>query len=65
MSLVTIAVVVAGLWLGNILSFVGLQSPLSCFNKAKVEVVETPVAAVENADAAVVDTPAPAETNAE
>ena len=65
LSLVTIAVVVAGLWLGNILSFVGLQSPLSCFNKAKVEVVETPVAAVENADAAVVDTPAPAETNAE
>ena len=65
LSLVTIAVVVAGLWLGNILSFVGLQSPLSCFNKAKVEVVETPVAAVENADAAVVDTPAPTETNAE
>ena len=65
LSLVTIAVVVAGLWLGNILSFVGLQSPLSCFNKAKVEVVETPELAVENADAAVADAPAPAETNAE
>ena len=65
LSLATIAVVVAGLWLGNILSFVGLQSPLSCFNKAEVEVVETPEAAVENADAAVADAPAPAETNAE
>ena len=65
LSLATIAVVVAGLWLGNILSFVGLQSPLSCFNKAKVEVLETPETTVENADAAVVDVPAPAETNAE
>jgi hypothetical protein len=65
LSLVTIAVVVAGLWLGNILSFVGLQSPLSCFNKAKVEVFETPELAVENVDAAVADAPAPAETNAE
>ena len=43
-SLAVIAVVVAGLWLGNILSCVGLQSPLSCFNKEKVAVVETPEA---------------------
>lgn len=40
LSLLTIAVVVAGLWLGNVLSGLGWRSPLSCFNKAKTEVVE-------------------------
>ena len=58
LSLATVAVVVAGLWLGNILAFVGLQSPLSCFNKAEVEVVEAPAPAVDNADAAVAEEPA-------
>ncbi len=46
-SLSVIAVVVVGLWLGNILAFVGLQSPLSCFSKEKVENVEAPQTAVE------------------
>ena len=41
-SLVLVAVVVAGLWLGNVLSRVGYPSPLSFFNKEAVEVVDTP-----------------------
>ena len=40
MSLVTIIVVLAGLWLGNIFAFMGVLSPLSFFNKEQVEVVE-------------------------
>ena len=32
--------VAAGLWLGNLLAGVGLKSPLSCFNKEKVETVD-------------------------
>lgn len=60
-SLLTIAVVAVGLWLGNLLSVLGWHSPLSYFNKAQVEVVEeAPV--VEGADAAVVE---PAAENAE
>ena len=39
-SLSVIAVVVAGLWLGNVLSSVGYPSPLSRFNKENVETVE-------------------------
>ena len=39
-SLLVVAVVVAGLWLGNVLSRVGCPSPLPFFNK---EVVEAPV----------------------
>ena len=65
-SLSVIAVVVAGLWLGNLLSSVGCPSPLSCFNKEKVESVEAA------ADGTVVDevadeagTEAPAEESAE
>ena len=53
-SLAVIAVVAAGLWLGNILAFVGLQSPLSYFNKENVEVVETPQVAAEAVAAEVV-----------
>lgn len=40
LSLLAIMVVVAGLWLGNVLSGLGLRSPLSCFNKVNSEVVE-------------------------
>jgi hypothetical protein len=29
------------LWLGNLLKWAGASSPLLCFNKAEVEVVET------------------------
>lgn len=39
-SLLVVAVVVTGLWLGNLLSWMGVSSPLSCFKKDKVEVVE-------------------------
>jgi hypothetical protein len=48
-SLVVLVVVVAGLWLGNIFAKFGAPSPLPCFNKEQVEVVEAPQ-------------PAPAET---
>ena len=44
-SLTVVAVVAAGLWLGNILAGVGLKSPLSFFNKAEVVVVEAAPAA--------------------
>ena len=39
-SLLVTAVVVSGLWLGNLLSWMGVSSPLSCFKKDKVEAVE-------------------------
>ena len=41
-SLFVLAVVAAGLWLGNVLSFLGAPSPLPFFNKEQVEVVEAP-----------------------
>ena len=50
--LVCIAVVVCGLWLGNLLNFggKGIKSPLKCFNKEVVEEVAQPEAeAVEAA----------------
>jgi len=47
-SLAVIAVVVAGLWIGNIFAGVGFKSPLSFFNKEKVEVVEKAPAAEES-----------------
>ena len=39
LSFFAIAVVLAGLWLGNLLAWAGFSSPLSCFKKDKVEVV--------------------------
>ena len=63
-SLVIVAVVVAGLWLGNVLSSVGYPSPLSRFNKEqKVEAVaEGAVAeAAGAADVEVAGAEAPAE----
>lgn len=41
-SLVVLVVLVAGLWLGNIFAKFGAPSPLPCFNKEQVEVVEAP-----------------------
>ena len=41
-SLLVIAVVVAGLWLGNVFAIVGLKSPLSFFEKEEVEAVAAP-----------------------
>ena len=51
-SLACLAVVAAGLWIFNLLSFAGLESPLPRYNKAEVE-----AEIVEAADtAAVADT---------
>lgn len=41
-TILIVAIVAAGLWLGNLLSCVNLQSPLPCFDKVE-EVVEAPV----------------------
>ncbi len=57
-SLAVIAVVVAGLWLGNLLASFGCSSPLPCFNKEKVEVVEETPAADAAETPAVEETPA-------
>ena len=57
-SLSALAVVVAGLWLGNLLKVVGAPSPLSCFNKTAevVEVVDEVAAAeVAATDSVVVE----------
>ena len=43
-SLSSLVVVVAALWLTNLLSWAKLPSPLPCFNKNKVEVVESTAA---------------------
>ena len=43
-SLLVLAVVATGLWLGNIFAFAGAPSPLPFFNKEKAEVVEAPQA---------------------
>ena len=40
LSLATLAVVLVGLWLGNLFAWAKMPSPLPCFNKEKVEVVE-------------------------
>lgn len=63
-SLAVIAVVVAGLWLGNLLASFGCSSPLPCFNKEKVEVVEETPAADAAETPAVEETPAAEETPA-
>ena len=57
-SLSALAVVVAGLWLGNLLKVVGAPSPLPCFNKTAevVEVVDEAAAAeVAATDSVVVE----------
>ena len=40
LSLSSLSVVIAALWLCNLLAWVKMPSPLPCFNKTKVEVVE-------------------------
>ena len=52
-SLVAVAVVAAGLWLGNLFAAFGCESPLPCFNKAEVEVVDE----AQPAEEAVVEAP--------
>ena len=56
-SIACLAVVVAALWLTNLLSWAKLPSPLPCFNKEQVEVTEetTPAEAAVEAEAEVVD----------
>ena len=51
-SLSALIVVIAGLWLGNLLKWVGAPSPL--FNKEEVEVVET-VEAIEAVETVAID----------
>ena len=54
-SLLAVAVVAVGLWLGNLLSWAGLSSPLSCFDEEKVEqVTDAPVAEADASAAEVV-----------
>ena len=54
-SLSALVVVVAGLWLGNLLKWAGASSPLPFFNKTEVEVVETTETVDEAADVALPD----------
>ena len=46
-SLSALVVVVAGLWLGNLLKWAGAPSPLPVFHKAEVEVLEVAAPAAE------------------
>ena len=59
-ALVCIAVIVCGLWLFNLLSWAGLESPLPRYNKeeAVVEAVEEVTDSLSVADTAAVETPA-------
>jgi Flp pilus assembly protein protease CpaA len=57
-SIASVAVIGAGLWLGNLLSWANLPSPLKCFQKTEVEVVVEEVAV----EAAPAEEPAAAET---
>jgi Flp pilus assembly protein protease CpaA len=57
-SIASVAVIGAGLWLGNLLSWANLPSPLKCFQKTEVEVVVEEVAV----EAAPAEQPTPAET---
>jgi hypothetical protein len=52
-SLVAVAVVATGMWLGNVFAACGCESPLACFNKAEV-------VAVDEAAEAPAETEAPA-----
>ena len=53
-SLSAVVVVAAGLWLGNLLSWAGLPSPLPWFNKTEVVVDEVVVEEVAVTDSTVV-----------
>ena len=65
-SLSALIVVVVGLWLGNILKWVGAPSPLPCFNKVEVVVKTTEtIESVEVAETAEVVEPAEAPEAAE
>ena len=58
LTILALVVVACGLWLGNVLSSVGLQSPLSCFNQAEPVAEEVVVADVEAVtDSVAVETP--------
>ena len=62
-SIACIAVIGAGLWLGNLLSWANLPSPLKCFQKAEVEVVVEEVAIEATpAEGTPAEQPAAAET---
>ena len=57
-SLVTLAVVAAALWLCNLLAWAKLPSPIPYFNKSKVEVVETTETTIETVEEATSETTA-------
>lgn len=52
LSLLTLVIVIAGLWLGNILAFLGAPSPLPVFNKEQTEIVEESKSTAETTVAA-------------
>ena len=56
-SIAAIGVVVLGLWLGNLLSWAGVESPLPFFDEPQVEVVETPAVEVPEAEVSVETSP--------
>mgnify|MGYP007037147456 CR=1 FL=1 len=56
-SLSALVVVVAGLWLGNLLKWAGAPSPLPRFNKVEVVEPAEPAEAVEAVEAAEVAVP--------
>ena len=51
-SLIVIAVIAITLWLTNLLAWAGANSPLPCYNKAKVECVAPAENAQPEAEAA-------------
>ena len=58
LTILALVVVACGLWLGNVLSSVGLQSPLPRFNQAEPVAEEVVVADVEAVtDSVAVETP--------
>ena len=53
-SLSALIVMVVGLWLGNLLKWAGAPSPLSCFNKTEVVVVEDTAESAAESSAVIV-----------
>ena len=65
LTILALVVVACGLWLGNVLSSVGLQSPLPCFNQAEPVVEEVIEPAAEEVTESVEEVVAVEETVAE
>ena len=65
LTILALVVVACGLWLGNVLSSVGLQSPLPCFNQAEPVAEEVVEPAAEEVAESVEEVVAVEETVAE